>query len=236
MRLALLTSALLAALLLAACVQEEPAVTQDIVSAIPWSDQEQAEYVILNRDDREEQGHGVLSVMRRDDQFELSLRFESEAGTDEAVVLVDAMTLKPDSVRRERRLDETTIVEGKYDPAEGIVEITIVEDGHERLVPMRLKEHYYDNESSLFLWRTIPFVEGYQASYRSVLTNQRTQPVVTLKVAGREEVTVPAGTFQAWRVQIEFADVRQVAWYADTPEHLLVQYDNSIQLFQLTAR
>ena len=27
----------------------------------------------------------------------------------------------------------------------------------------------------------------------------------------------------------------QTAWYADTPEHLLVQYDNSQQLFQLTA-
>ena len=150
------------------------------------------------------------------------------------VVLVDATTLKPISVRREISRQATTVT-GEYDSEEGIIRITIIDkDGDERPVPLRLEEHYYDNESSLFLWRTIRFEEGYEASYYSVLANQRSHKLVTVRVAGTEEVTVPAGTFQTWRVEIRFDGTKQVAWYADTPERTLVQYDNSRQLMQLT--
>src|SRR3989304_3489135 len=63
---------------------------------------------------------------------------------------------------------------GAYDAEEGIVNITEISgDGEEQLVPLRLEEHYYENESSLFLWRTIDFEDGYKASYHSVLSNFR---------------------------------------------------------------
>ena len=79
MRAALLTSTLLTALLLAgACVQPEPVVLDDIVSTIPWPDEERAEYVLLDRDSGDEEGSGVLSVTRKDGEFELRLRFEGE--------------------------------------------------------------------------------------------------------------------------------------------------------------
>ncbi len=233
MRPVLLAATLVTVLLATACVEEESVFTKDIVSTIPWPDEERAEYVLLDRDGDEVRGQGVLSVTRQDGQFELRLRFEGERGSDESVVLVDATTLKPASVRLEvESEDETSLVQGDYDAAEGAVGITV---GDERTVPLRLEEHYYDNESSLFLWRTIPFEEGYEASYRAVLVKQRRQPVVTVRVVGREEVTVPAGTFEAWRVEIRFDGVEQVAWYADTPERRLLQYDNSIFLFQLTS-
>ena len=237
MRLALLAPTLVAGLLLAAaCVGEEAVETEDIVSAIPWANEERAEYVLLDRDGAEERGRGVIGVTRRGDQFELRLRFDHEAASDESVALVDAVTLKPISVRREfRDGDETTTISATYDPEEEVVHIVEASDGGERAVPRRLEEHYYDNESSLFLWRTIPFRLGYEAAYHTVLTNQATQPLVTLKVVAKQEVTVPAGTFQAWLVEISSEGRRQVAWYADTPAHPLVQYDNTLQLFQLTA-
>jgi hypothetical protein len=229
----------LAVLVLTAACAEETAVTEDIVSTIPWPDEERAEYVIVDSDDGEEFLRGVLSVSRQQDRFELRLHFEDEGQdqTDESVVLVDAATLKPISVRREVRTDEVEIVQGDYDPAEGIIEITeIGGEGEERSVPLRLKEHYYDNESSLFLWRTIPFEQGYEASYHTVLASRNAQHVITIQVVGKEEVAVPAGTFQAWRVEVRAQGRRQVAWYADTLERVLVQYDNSRgQLFQLTA-
>ncbi len=235
MRSLLLASTLLATLLLAACVVDEPVATKDIVSIIPWPDDERAEYVLLDRDNGEEHSRGVLTVTRQDGAFELGLRISDEQDTDDVVVLVDAETLKPLSVRREISLQAKTVT-GEYDSEEGIVRITIIDkDGDERPVPLRLEEHYYDNESSLFLWRTIPFEEGYEASYYSVLANQRSQDLITVRVAGTEEVTVPAGTFQTWRVEIRFRSTKQVAWYADTPERTLVQYDNSRQIMQLTS-
>ena len=233
MRSLLLASTLLAALLLAACVVDEPVATRDIVSTIPWQDRERAEYVRLDRDNGEEHSRGVLTVTRENGAFELGLRFSDERNSDEVVVLVDATTLKPISVHREIT-SEAKIVNGEYDSEEGIIRITIIDkDGDERPVPLRLEEHYYDNESSLFLWRTILFEEGYEASYYSVLANQRGQTLVTVRVVEREEVTVPAGTFQTWRVEIRFGGTRQVAWYADTPERALVQYDNTRQILQL---
>ena len=237
MRSALLTSTLLTALVLAgACAQAEPLVVQDIVSTIPWPDQERAEYILLDRDSGDEEGSGVLSVTRKDGQFELQLRFESEGDSDESVVLVDAITLKPASVRREfRSEDEVIVITGDYDPEAGIVQIIEIRDGNEREIPLRLEEPYYNNDESLFLWRTIPFEEGYKASYNTVLVNRAGLTLITVEVVGKEEVTVPAGVFQAWRVEIRIGDVRQVAWYADTPEHLLLQYDNTRHVFQLTA-
>ncbi|MDZ4278191.1 MAG: DUF3108 domain-containing protein, partial [Dehalococcoidia bacterium] len=178
---------------------------------------------------------GVLTVERQDGELELTLRFVGGGISDESVVVVDAETIKPITVRRERQGEEVEVIEGEYDAAEEIVEVTeIGEDGDERLVPLRLEENSYDNESSLFLWRTIAFEEGYEASYHSVLANFRNTNVVTLNVVGKEQVTVPAGTFDTWRVEIQAGDVDQVAWFTDTPSHVLVQYNNSLQIFKLT--
>lgn len=232
----LLASGLVVTLLLAmACGYVEEVETEDIVAGIPWPDEEQSQYVLLDRDG-EELARGSLSVSRVGDEFEFSIDFTNDDGTDEATVRVDATTLKPSTVRRERDLEgEQSLVEGTYDPVEEIVEVVEIENGDRRQIPARLEPNYYDNESSLFLWRTIIFEEGYEASYNSVLVNQGgATHLVSLRVDGQQEVTVPAGTFQTWRVQIRTNDVRQTVWYSDTPEHLLVQYDNSQQIFQLT--
>jgi hypothetical protein len=234
MRFYLVGSALLASLALAgACVQEEPVESQDIVSTIPWPDREQAEYVLLDRQGEEELGRGLLAVVRRDGQFELNLRFLSEEASDESTVLVDATTLKPVSVRREFRGEETLAIEGEYNVEEGIVEITEISNGDERQVPLRLLENYYENESSLFLWRTLPFQEGFEATYNTIMVNQRERLTVTVRVVGRETVEVPAGTFDAWRVQIRSGGISQVAWYAADSRRHLVKYDNSELVFLL---
>lgn len=225
-------SLLLAGLLLTACIDALPE-TQDIVDSIPWPDEERAEYVLVDRGSGEEEGRGVLSVTRQDGQFELSLRFENGEASDESMVLVDATTAKPISVRRELiDPNQQVIITGEYDVDESVITITETRNDEEpRTIPLRLEENYYDNDSSLFLWRTIPFREGYEVSYRTVLANQGAQQVLTVEVTGREEITVPAGTFQAWRIEIK--EVDQIVWYADTPERFLVQYDNSVQLLQL---
>ncbi len=219
-----------------ACAQED----QGIVEGIPWSDAERAEYVLLDRDDPEvECGTGTLTVERQGDRFQLTLRFEDGDNSDTSTVIVDDETLQPFSVRRERLIDgEVEAVEGEYDREEQAIRVVeFIGDDEPRTVPRRLDEDvFYDNESSLFLWRTIRFEEGYEAKYHTVLVNQGgTTREVTIRVVGKEEVTVPAGTFDAWRVDITTADLDQVAFFADTPERQLVFYNNSVQIFQLVS-
>src|SRR3989304_5343258 len=170
MRFALLAPLLAGLLLTLACAPEEDVITQDIVSTIPWPDQERAEYVLLDREGEEELGSGVLTVTRQDGRFELRLDFEGdETNIDKSTVLVDAETLKPVSLHRERVIDDDTeTLDAEYDDVEGVVRITVkTGDDDPRQVPLRLKENYYDNDSSLYLWRTIDFHAGYQAAYRT---------------------------------------------------------------------
>jgi len=238
MRFLLPLPALLALALLASGCQEEPVVTQDIVSAIPWPDHERAEYVVLDRDGERGRGEGVLEVSREGETYRLSLRFDDGENMDSSFVTVDATTLKPRTVERDIQGEEDASFEGEYDTAEKVIRIVETTGGDEREIPRRIdKEHYYDNESSLFLWRTIDFREGFEAAYHTVLANQGgTQRLVRLRVLGKEGVTVPAGTFEAWRVEIYTQDLRQIAWFTDTPEHALIQYDNDFRhLLQLTA-
>ena len=218
-----------------ACAQEEG----DIVSNIPWSDNERAEYILLDHSSQEECGTGTLTVERQGDRYQLTLSFINDENSDVSTVIVDDESLQPFSVRRERVIDgETEGVEGEYDRDEKVIRVVeFTGDDDPREVPRRLDEEvYYDNESSIFIWRTIRFEEGYEAKYNTVLVNQGgALREIRLRVIGKEEVTVPAGTFLAWRVDINAADVEQVAFFADTPQHQLLFYDNSLQIFQLTS-
>lgn len=241
MRFALLLPLLAGLLVAVACQPRDAIITQDIVVSIPWPDHEEANYVLLDRKGEERLGSGTVTADLEGDHYELGLHYkgagDTAGDTDDTTLLVDATTLKPVSL--ERRLvheGETAGIDATYDDVEGVVNITeIQDDGDERLVPLRLKSHHYDNDSSLFLWRTIDLQEDYVAHYRTVITGNRTQVVVTLAVKRNEEITVPAGTFDTWRVEIHAGDVRQIAWVADTPQRQLVQYDNSRQLFQLES-
>jgi hypothetical protein len=229
----LLAPLLLAVLVAVACTAEPPP-TQDIVDSIPWPDGEELQYRLLESDGGDEVGSGVLYASLSGRIWELRLEFEGRESTDESQVTVDFETLKPSISRRKivtpSRDEEAT---GEYDTEENVVTITQTVDGETSSSPRRLEEHYYDNESSLYLWRTIPFAEGYKASYHSVLVNRGNQPVVTLEVVGREEVTVPAGAFDAWKLEIRWESRKQTAWFADDNARTLVKYDNTDTVFEL---
>ena len=201
--------------------------TMDVVGAVPWADHEEARYRLVGREG-EEQGTGVLSIQREGDGFRLGLAYGDNSNSDETEVLVAADTLKPRSLHREILNEgETEVLDVEYGPDE-----VRIRSG-DRQSFLRLPEHSYDNDSALFVWRTLPFADGLVAHYNTIVTNRRRTAVVTLKVVGRERVEVPAGSFEAWRLEIRSGSIRQVAWYADNERRDLVKYDNSQQVFLL---
>jgi len=213
--------------LLAVACSETQVETLDVVGSIPWGDHEEAHYRLVDRDGSEA-GSGVLRIDSADGRFRLSQTYADDSNSDESEVLVEAGTLKPLSVRREIRRDgDTEEVDAGYGPAE-----VKIRSG-DRQSFLSLPDHFYDNESALFVWRTIAFRDGLVLHHYTILTNRRDSAVVTLEVAGREQVEVPAGTFEAWRLEIRSGSVRQVAWYADNERRYLLKYDNSEQVFLL---
>jgi len=63
----------------------------------------------------------------------------------------------------------------------------------------------------------LPLAEGYSATYRNFDVQQQKVKLLQLKVTGVEKVTVPAGTFDAYKVEITSADGgpdKQTLWVA----------------------
>jgi hypothetical protein len=248
MRAALLISCALAGagllVLLAACYGEDVSCAQeesDIVSVIPWPDGEALTYVILDSDGEDVLLNGSMRATLDGSDYELNLLFEDLHGqTDESTVKVNAETMKPSFVRREITCgEERQLVEGEYErdveDGDDVLHIKeIDQDGDERTLPLRLDEPYYDNESSLYLWRTIPFELGYEGNYNTVIAAQGVQHDVNVQVEEEEEVEIKLGRFDSWYVEIRSQSRTQRLWFSDTPERYLLQYDNSRgQLFQL---
>jgi hypothetical protein len=178
-------------------------------------------------------GAATLSVARQGATTTLTQSFwdTSRENTDTTTVIVDSQTLKPVSATR-----VITTADERDE-----LDVTYTEDGvlirqGGRQSGMSVPEHSYDNDTSLFLWRTIPFEEGYVGRYVTIITNRRNRQTVEVSVKGLERVAVPSGNFDAWRVEIRTENARQVAWYADTAARTLIRYDNNRgTIFELDA-
>ena len=229
---ALPTLLLLAALILSACSSGNSGPpTSDIVSAIPWQGNESHDYVLADNSGKT-LGNETLAVAVNGVTTTLTQDFKNDTGSDVSNVIVDSQTLKPQSATRKIvRPDSTVDLQVTYTDQGALIKQDSKQSG------LSVPEHSYDNDSSLFLWRTIPFVDGYESSYVTIITNQRSRQTVDLKVIGKETVAVPAGKFEAWRLEIRTSNARQVAWFTDTPQHVLLKYDNDRGLiFELTSQ
>ena len=233
---------LMPAVLLVACSDDSgELVARDIVSEIPWTATgEKATYRLLQGD--EVKGTGVLAIgspiegggpLRLQQSFEIP----EENITDEVSVSVDFETLRPLAVARV--IDGP---EGKRECQASYSERRVVIDQKagqdERKDELDVPAEHYESWSDLFLWRTIEFFEGNEVKYVDVLSCSLAKPdllSIVLKVKEIEEVTVPAGTFQAWRLEIRSGGRTQKAWYADDARRTLVRYDNGDLVFELES-
>lgn len=121
--------------------------------------------------------------------------------------------------------DEVNEYRGQY-AADGssVTMTTGDEDAKERTLD--LPRHAYENESSLWLWRTLPLTDDYTSRYVSVNTIERTRQTVELEVTGQQRMTVPAGTFDTWRLQVRNGRATRVVSINIEAPHQVVQWDN----------
>ncbi len=65
---------------------------------------------------------------------------------------------------------------------------------------------FSDGAGSTLAIGCLPLAEGYTTSYRNFDTQKQKEKLIDLKVVGMESVTVPAGTFDAFKVELTSAD------------------------------
>ncbi len=216
-----LLSAIAVLLLTVACGGGENIAKADVVANIPWKAIESPVYVLKDKKGNVV-GHETLSVAVNGSSTDLTQDFDDGKGaTDVTTVTVDSQTLKPQKgTRKIENSKDKRELEVTYSEA-GV----LIKDG-DKQSGLKVPDHAYDNDASLFLWRTLDFKDGYKSAYVTVITNRRTLQDVTLKVMGKETVKTAAGEFNAWKLQIEGENATQKAWFTDTPARTLVKYDN----------
>lgn len=226
------------ALLAMACETSETPTSNNIVDRIPWTPPETALYRVLDDDDQEVGTLEMRIEAQGGDAVRLTQYFDfPEAGfVNEAVVIADAATLEPQSTAfRIEGPDGTLRCNASYSDAEVTVN-RVGEDG-ERTDTLDVPVYAYDSWADLFTWQTLPLGPGFETRYTDILscTLDRTQRLgMHLEVVGEEEVSVPAGTYQTWELEIKSGGHTQRAWFTQDERQLLVKYYNGRETFELT--
>ena len=240
----------IAALSLAGCEATTPtAATSDVVDAVAFVDGEQLTYELVNVQG-DPQGSGVLTVRLERTWFVLEQHFEFEGSgdagpsADTVTLSVDAETLQPFGGLREATWVDgdgrtrSRVYDWEYDvdgDVAGLAYNSTV-DGSSDNGELQLREHYYDNESSLWLWRTLAFSEEFEAHYVSVNPLEGKQQTVKIQTPSTETIEVPAGTFEVWRLIVRNGRSLRSAWINVEAPHEVVQWDNGDVIFRLQRR
>lgn len=247
-RALLVLLALTVASMLAGCAAVTPAPkTSAVFAAAPWRGGERHEYRLLNSAG-EEIGRGVLTTKVEGDRLVLGQLYTGtrvpegggEPVRDEVALTVEAGTLRPvqgvrstsggaTGTQPSRTTWEYGVDAGKTRLATRVERSSGKPEEHSQSV----RDLAYDNESALWLWRGIAFAEGYDESYASMNPFERTQQTVSLRVPQREQIEVPAGKFDAWRILLRNGRAVRTAWISSTSPHQIVRWDNGDVIFEL---
>jgi serine/threonine protein kinase len=91
----------------------------------------------------------------------------------------------------------------------------------------------FDNTAVLHLIRRLPLAVGYQTTLRILSTlNGASIVPICVTVTGREAITVKAGTFDCFRVELS---INQTYWYTTNAQHYLVKFEAGLTVGELSA-
>ena len=246
----------LAGAALMACGSEPLESHPPIFAEAPWTGPERLHYNLLERDELE--GTCVLETVPEIEPGVTELRRhcqDAEEGRyrDNGTARVDSTTLRPFSSLRV----VIDLVEGNsrefattYRPADGVVRFESQQfDGGaeepsdsleaERELPEPSENlpqpGWYDDEELLWLLRGIPLREGFEGSFTNVNASTGRVFGADVTVEEREEVEVPAGTFQTWKIRIQTSTVTQLIWVDQEAPHRLIRARIERLTYELTA-
>ncbi len=191
----------------------------------PWKDGDRATYDWVNKSGAKI-GTSELSYSRSGSNWVLTEVDKIGTLDQTAAVTVDGTTLKPLGEQKTIKSQGTdATVDTTYQG--GKLDIKAVVNGQNKSATLDVPSDSLDNDQIIVTLRALKFADGYQGSYVNVNGATATKLNTTVRVVGKESVTVPAGTFDAWKVELRFGgQATQYTWYqVDAPNQLL-QYDN----------
>jgi len=147
---------------------------------------------------------------------------------------INAETLAPLSEQKTINTANSNVqLETEY--ANGKLTVNANVDGNSRSASLDVPPNALDNDQLLMTVRALPFAEGYTVQYVVVVAQNALKVDTTFTVQAKEMVTVPAGSFESWCVEISAGQTKQTAWYQVAAPNMLVQYENGSTRMVLTG-
>ena len=212
--------------------------TASVVSRVAFMPGELHTYRLVDRAG-EVVGTGAFTTDRDGDTWVLTQSYEDLDGVvvDESRVVVDATTLQPRSTERTlTRGDEVERVTAVYElDAAGnrTVRATHTRGNDKRQRILELNEHDYEDQSSLWLWRTLALGEGLDVRYTTVDPREGGRVTANVIQVDRQTVETPGLTYDTWVLQIRTGRETVNVWVHVNPPHQIVRFDNGRLFFEL---
>ena len=198
------------------------------IGPIPWADGEQGVYQITDVDGNYA-GTATITLDAGAATIEgdaWTLRREILAQGDQEVVIIE-MTgrgLRPRlSTMVRLRGTARQQVKAVYAGGQVDLELTTAQDvttTHRENVISDVRDY----RTLMQLARVLPLQVGYATEVNSYLPITNVQERFSITVLSQERVTVPAGQYEAWKVELQTSDSESQAWLTvDTP-HILVKF------------
>jgi hypothetical protein len=148
-------------------------------------------------------------------------------GAQFSKVEVDADTMKPIHSRWKHTL--LSDADATYLPGHADVKVA----GKDEVKNIPLSDLVYDNEEEFHLFRRLPLAPGYKATVNncSSLAGGEVLPL-PLEVIGTETVTVPAGTYPCYKLNLH---IGQVFWMSTNLPHEVVKFEGGGVIAELTG-
>jgi len=212
-------------LLVAAC---QPTIQPLRIAAIPWADGEMSSYRITDIDGNFA-GNATIALTAGATTVDgegWTMRREILAQGDQETVVVEmrSPSLRPSLSSLVRLLGEgRQQVKATYSSGQVDMELTTARDvtTYERV---NIPSDARDERTLPQLVRALPLAEEYATQVNSFLPVANLLERVTVVVTGRETVSVPAGSYASWQVELRTSDSTSKVWIGVEAPHLLLKF------------
>ncbi|MHB1132476.1 MAG: DUF3108 domain-containing protein [Chloroflexota bacterium] len=223
-RVALLVLTSILLIVVAGCTASPASSPSLTLNAAPWKDGDKLAYDWLDKNGAKI-GTSEATFVKDGSVWVLSNSDKIGNVDQTSKVRVDGTTLKPLGGEKTIKAQGTDAkIDTSYEG--GNLKVTALVNGEQKSGSVDVPANALDNDQMLHTLRALPFAQGYEAKFVNVVSQNAAKVDTVVRVQAKEQVQVPAGTFEAWKVEADFGQTKQYAWYQVDAPHTLLQYDN----------
>ncbi len=120
---------------------------------------------------------------------------------------------------------DTVLGDGEAEYGKDRVRVVSHGDGSEKVRIVEFDGPTFDNDQSLYLMRRMPLAVGYRTTMSLVPIFSCTYLPIGVEVTAIETVSVPAGTFECYKVDLDIQHTQQTFWYSTDAKRYLVKFE-----------